>query len=216
MQPADLRPVLHGHHSSSSRRGSIFDRRHGVSFHPSLTNPSAAATNAPCSSSPATSPPGRCGQVFGDEVVAAAMIDGLVHHAESSKATAIGSKTATPGALPPSACCRRTQWHLRVPVHRTVSLVPVRVAEPGRRRARDCEQAPGETCRLRLLPGAAGDAQRLPDRRNRGPAKAHRRAGQPTELVDRAACKRRASANGVRSPRLQPSSTPSAAVRWRR
>ncbi len=43
---------------------------------------------------------GRWGEVFGDDVVAAAMIDRLVHHAESSpsKATATGSKTATSAA----------------------------------------------------------------------------------------------------------------------
>jgi len=45
-------------------------------------------------------PFGRWGEVFGDEVVAAAMIDRLVHHAESShsKAKATGSRTATSAA----------------------------------------------------------------------------------------------------------------------
>src|SRR4051794_28025311 len=48
-------------------------------------------------------PFGRWGEVFGDDVVAAAMIDRLVHHAEvvSSRATATGSKTATSAASPP-------------------------------------------------------------------------------------------------------------------
>ena len=42
-------------------------------------------------------PFGRWGEVFGDDVVAAAMIDRLVHHAEvvALKVTAIGSRTAT-------------------------------------------------------------------------------------------------------------------------
>ena len=44
---------------------------------------SRPGTSAPRSSSPATSPaPKRWGEVFGDNVVAAAMIDRLVHHAE--------------------------------------------------------------------------------------------------------------------------------------
>jgi hypothetical protein len=44
-------------------------------------------------------PFGRWGEVFGDAVAAAAMIDRLVHHAEvvSMKATATDSKTETSG-----------------------------------------------------------------------------------------------------------------------
>jgi hypothetical protein len=47
-------------------------------------------------------PFGRWGEVFGDGVVAAAMIDRLVHHAEASpsEATATGSATATSAASP--------------------------------------------------------------------------------------------------------------------
>ena len=43
------------------------------------------------------------GEIFGDEVAAAAMIDRLVHHAEilTSKATATASETATSPAPPP-------------------------------------------------------------------------------------------------------------------
>ena len=60
-------------------------------------------------------PFGRWGETFGDDTVAAAMIDRLVHHAEvqprlpeqgaessPSKATATGSKTATSGGHPPT------------------------------------------------------------------------------------------------------------------
>ena len=45
-------------------------------------------------------PFGAWGEIFGDEITAAAMVDRLVHHAEilTSKATAIGSKTATSAA----------------------------------------------------------------------------------------------------------------------
>lgn len=44
------------------------------------------------------------GEVFGDDVVAAAMIDRLVHHAEviALKAAPTASKTGTPAAYPPS------------------------------------------------------------------------------------------------------------------
>ena len=47
-------------------------------------------------------PFGRWGEVFGDDVVAAAMIDRLVHHAEvvALKATATDSKTETSAASP--------------------------------------------------------------------------------------------------------------------
>ena len=47
-------------------------------------------------------PFGRWGEVFGDDVVAAAMIDRLVHHAEviALKETATASKTATSAASP--------------------------------------------------------------------------------------------------------------------
>jgi DNA replication protein DnaC len=47
-------------------------------------------------------PFGRWGEVFGDDVVAAAMIDRLVHHARSSpsRATATGSRTVTLAASP--------------------------------------------------------------------------------------------------------------------
>ena len=46
---------------------------------------------------------GRWGEVFGDDVVAAAMIDRLVHHAEvlASRTTATGSKTETSAASQP-------------------------------------------------------------------------------------------------------------------
>jgi hypothetical protein len=46
---------------------------------------------------------GRWGEVFGDDIVAAAMIDRLVHHAEviALKATATASKTATSAASQP-------------------------------------------------------------------------------------------------------------------
>ncbi len=49
-------------------------------------------------------PFGRWGEVFGDDVVAAAMIDRLVHHAEviALKETATASKTETSAASPPS------------------------------------------------------------------------------------------------------------------
>ncbi|MCV7185732.1 ATP-binding protein [Mycolicibacterium murale] len=49
-------------------------------------------------------PFGRWGEVFGDGVVAAAMIDRLVHHAEviSLKETATASKTETSARSPPS------------------------------------------------------------------------------------------------------------------
>jgi IstB-like ATP binding protein len=43
---------------------------------------SPAATRGPASSSPATSRSVRWGEVFGDDTVAAAMIDRLVHHAD--------------------------------------------------------------------------------------------------------------------------------------
>jgi hypothetical protein len=48
-------------------------------------------------------PFGRRGEVFGDEVVAAAIIDRLVHHAEAIalKVTPTGSKTETLAAFPP-------------------------------------------------------------------------------------------------------------------
>ncbi|HEX3196642.1 MAG TPA: hypothetical protein VHR39_03710 [Propionibacteriaceae bacterium] len=44
------------------------------------------------------------GEVFGDDVVAVAMIDRLVHHADlvAPKATAIGSETETSGASSPT------------------------------------------------------------------------------------------------------------------
>jgi hypothetical protein len=47
-------------------------------------------------------PFGRWGEVFGDDVVAAAMIDRLVHHANvvALKATATGSRTETRAASP--------------------------------------------------------------------------------------------------------------------
>jgi hypothetical protein len=47
-------------------------------------------------------PFGRWGEVFGDDVVAAAMIDRLVHHAEvvASRATATGSRTVTLAVSP--------------------------------------------------------------------------------------------------------------------
>ena len=49
-------------------------------------------------------PFGRWGETFGDDTVAAAMIDRLVHHAEviALKATATDSKTATSGGHPPT------------------------------------------------------------------------------------------------------------------
>jgi DNA replication protein DnaC len=57
-------------------------------------------------------PFGRWGEVFGDDVVAAAMIDRLVHHAEviALKATPTGSKTETSAASPrPSATSNNNQ-----------------------------------------------------------------------------------------------------------
>jgi hypothetical protein len=47
-------------------------------------------------------PLGRWGEVFGDDVVAAAMIDRLVHHAEviSLRAIRTGCATATSAACP--------------------------------------------------------------------------------------------------------------------
>ena len=46
------------------------------------SNSSPAATNAPRLIVTSNKPFGRWGEVFGDDVVAAAMIDRLVHHAE--------------------------------------------------------------------------------------------------------------------------------------
>jgi hypothetical protein len=50
------------------------------------------------------------GEICGDEVAAAAMIDRLVHHAEilSLKATATGSATAISGGRPPAREASRT------------------------------------------------------------------------------------------------------------
>jgi hypothetical protein len=80
-------------------------------------------------------PIGRWGEVVGDDVVAAAMIDRLVHHAEviSSRVTATGSRTATLAASrrPPPTSDDSKRGRFTAVVDETKShLCPSWVGEP--------------------------------------------------------------------------------------